>query len=173
MINEDPIGDYIKSWEEFRFIPGAVSALKSLAKRGFEIVIVSNQAGVGDGAFDEAALRDITRKMLAQLKQSDVPIRNVYYCLHGKEDGCNCRKPKTGLFEQAARDIVFDPKRTYFIGDKLTDIQAGKNFGMKTIFVLTGHRSYDRHKLKVGDQPEKIFPSLKEAAEFVAAQNTA
>lgn len=173
VINEDPIGDYIKSWKEFRFISGAVEAMKRLAQNGFEIIILSNQAGVGDGVFKESALHNITRNMLAELKKSGVEIKKVYYCLHGKEADCGCRKPKTGLFEQAARDIAFDPSDTYFIGDKLTDVQAGKNFGIKTIFVLTGHGAYDRPKLKNGNEPEKILPSLKEAAEYVVEQNPA
>ncbi len=172
VINEDPIGDYIKRWEDFRFIPGAIDGLKRLRKQGFEIVILSNQAGIGDGVFKERALRDITKKMLTELEGSGIEVKGIYYCLHGKEADCDCRKPKIGLFKQAARDIPFDPAKTYFIGDKFTDVQAGKNFGMKTIFVLTGHGIHDQSKLTAGNQPEKIFPSLKEAAEYVAKQNS-
>lgn len=173
VINEDPIGDYIKRWEDFRFIPGAVEALKHLTEHGFEIIILSNQAGIGDGIFSESALQDITKKMLAALMKSGIKIKRVYYCLHGKEADCACRKPKTGLFEQAAREVRFDPANTYFIGDKWTDVQAGKNFGMRTLFVLTGHGVHDQAKFSAGNGPEKTFPSLKEAAEYAVSRKAA
>lgn len=167
VINEDPIGDYVKCWKDFRFIPGVLEALKKLARAGFGIVIISNQAGVGDGEYSEEALGDITDKMKAELKKNGIPVKGIYYCLHGKEAGCDCRKPKVGLFEQASRDFAFQPAKTYFIGDKWSDVQAGKSFGLKTIFVLTGHGSADRHKLQGDSQPEKILPSLAEAVDYV------
>jgi len=167
VINEDPIGDYVKRWEDFRFIPGTVQALKRLVKAGFQIVIVSNQAGIGDGEYTEAALKEITNKMLSELQKSNISIRGIYYCLHGKSANCECRKPKTGLFQQAARDIRFDPSETYFIGDKLSDVQAGKSFGFRNLFVLTGHGKIDQAKLTKVDAPEKILPSIKEAADYV------
>ena len=169
VINEDLIGDYIKHWKDFRFIPGSLEALQKLAEHGYDIVIISNQAGIGDGVFTETALNELTKKMMDELKKSLVPIKAVYYCLHGKEAGCDCRKPKTGLFVRAARDIYFDPSKTFFIGDKVTDIEAGKKFGLKTLFVLTGHGSSDQPKLTGELIPEKVFPSLKEAADYVIA----
>ena len=170
VINEDPIGDYVKRWEDFRFMPGVLTALKQLIEAGFKIIIISNQAGVGDGEYTEDALNDITDKMKMELRKNGILVHKIYYCLHGKNAGCDCRKPKTGLFERAARDIAFHPAETYFIGDKLTDVQAGKNFGLKTIFVLTGHGTVDQHKLQKNAQPEKILPSLKEAVNYILNQ---
>ena len=170
VINEDPIGDYVKRWEDFRFIPGVLESLKRLVQAGFGIVIISNQAGIGDGEYSEEALNDITDKMMRELKKNRIPIKGIYYCLHGKEANCDCRKPKTGLFKQAAHDISFRPADTYFIGDKQSDIQAGKNFGLRTVFVLTGHGTVDQHKLKPGNQPEIIVSSLREAVAYVLNQ---
>lgn len=170
VLNEDPIGDYVKSWQDFRFIPGTLQALKKLNNAGFDIVIISNQAGIGDGAYTETALKEITDNMLAELKKERIPIRGIYYCLHGKEADCACRKPKTGLFEQAARDIFFEPSQTYFIGDKVSDVQAGKNFGLRTLFVLTGHGKYDQARLKEGEQPERILTSLREAVDYLLSR---
>jgi D-glycero-D-manno-heptose 1,7-bisphosphate phosphatase len=171
VINEDPIGDYVKRWEDFRFIPGVLDALKQLVDAGFSIVIVSNQAGIGDSVYSEKALNEITKNMIQELKKNNIPIRGIYYCLHGKEADCDCRKPKTGLFKQAACDISFIPAKTYFIGDKYSDVQAGKSFGLKNVFVLTGHGITDQHKFKSNDQPEKIVPSLKDAASYVLSQS--
>lgn len=171
VINEDPIGDYIKRWEDFRLMTGVISALKQFVDQGYSIVIISNQAGIGDGQFSKEALDKITEKMLALLLEQDIKIRAVYYCLHGKKANCDCRKPKTGLFERAAQDILFDRAKTYFIGDKATDIEAGIRFGLRTVFVLTGHGSNDRSKLVADRVPEHIAPSIAEAAQYVLDRN--
>ena len=167
VINEDLIDDYIKSWDDFRFIPGSVEAMKKLSAKGYNIVIISNQAGIGDGIYSETTLDHITNRMLHELKQNSVEVKGIYYCLHGKDAGCECRKPKTGLFVQAAKDIKFNPTETYFIGDKATDIEAGKKFGLKTLFVLTGHGALDQSKLVNDLKPEKIFPSIIEVADYI------
>jgi D-glycero-D-manno-heptose 1,7-bisphosphate phosphatase len=167
VINEDPIGDYIKRWEDFRFITGALTALRRLAETGFRIVIVSNQAGIGDGAYPEAALKEITKNMLEHLKREGIRVRSIYYCLHGKQAGCDCRKPKTGLFVKAEQDISFDREQTFFIGDKTSDIEAGKAFGLRTILVLTGHGKSDLGKLRKDLEPEQISPSIVEAVLYV------
>lgn len=170
VINEDLIGDYVKRWEDFHFIPGAQEALKNLYDSGFDIVIISNQAGIGDSVYTESALKEITAEMISNLKKNGIEIRGIYYCLHGKEANCDCRKPKTGLFQQASRDIPFKPSETYFIGDKRSDAQAGKKFGFRTIFVLTGHGEKDRPELTKEEWPEQILPSLKEAADYILRQ---
>lgn len=167
VINEDPIGDYVKRWEDFRFIPGVIQALKQLTDHDFEIVIISNQAGIGDGIYSKAALEEITEGMKKELNRNGVRLRGIYYCLHGKEENCDCRKPKTGLFRQATKDIDFNPSETFFIGDKVSDIQAGRDFGLRTLFVLTGHGTQDQFRLKEGERPEEIFSSLKEAVDYV------
>ena len=167
VINEDPIGDYVKHRDDFRFIPGSIEALKRLNESGFDIVIVSNQAGIGDGVFTKSALREVTDHMLAELKKHKIQIKGIYYCVHGKEANCECRKPKTGLFQQAAKDIAFNPSETYFVGDKASDMQAGRNFGLRTLFVLTGHGTKDRPRLKPNESPEQIFSSLGEATDYI------
>lgn len=172
VINEDLIGDYIKKWEDFRFIPGSIEALRKLNQEGYELVIISNQAGVGDGVYTNEALNDITDKMVEELRKNSVRIKGIYYCLHGKDAGCDCRKPNTGLFVQAAHDIEFNPSETYFIGDKATDVEAGKNFGLKTLFVLTGHGRIDEAKFNGSLQPEKVFPSIQEAVHYVLSLHT-
>lgn len=171
VINEDKIGDYITRWEDFRFIPGAVEALKKLSSTGFRIIIVSNQAGIGDGVYSESALNHITKQMLRELRSKKIRISKVYYCLHGKTAGCGCRKPETGLFRKARKDFKFDPRQTFFIGDKVTDVLAGGRFGLRSLFVLTGHGQNDREKLDAIGKPEGIFPSLKEAADYATSHS--
>lgn len=154
VINVDLIGDYIKSWNEFRFEAEAEEALRLLSDHGYEVIIISNQAGVGDGIFPESALKDVHSKMISTLEKQGIKIRSAYYCLHGKDEGCRCRKPELGLFEAAAKTIPFLKNKTYFIGDKKTDIEAGKRFGLKTAFVRTGHGKADEAKLTADCRPD-------------------
>lgn len=163
VINVDPIGDYIKCWKDFKFEEGALEALKELSNRGFSIIIISNQAGIGDGVYPESALWDIHEKMMAVFKEKSIRVEGAYYCLHGKNAGCQCRKPEIGLFERAATKYRFKAENTYFIGDKLSDIQAGKSFGLKTIFVRTGHGKLEEKKLKGRLVPDLTADNLAEA----------
>ncbi len=168
VINVDPIGDYIKSWDDFHFEKGALSALKAIADAGFEIILISNQAGIGDGVYPESALWDIHNHMLDEFKKQGIRILSTHYCLHGKQAGCKCRKPETGLFEEATRNLNYDPKKTFFIGDKATDVEAGKRFGLRTIFVRTGHGKYDEPKLTPALKPDFVVNALPDAVSLLS-----
>ena len=167
VINVDPIGDYVKSWADFKFEPGAIEALQLLDKKGYQIIIISNQAGIGDGLYKESDLQDIHTRMIGEMEKNHIPVRSAHYCLHGKQAGCACRKPETGLFEDAVKNIQFSKSETYFIGDKNTDIEAGKRFGIKTIFVRTGHGQYDESKLKPPYVPELVAENLLDAVKKI------
>jgi D-glycero-D-manno-heptose 1,7-bisphosphate phosphatase len=166
VINVDLIGDYIKSWSEFRFEAGALEAMKALSDLGYDIIIISNQAGVGDGVFSEEALWDVHQKMLDEMERAGISVLDTYYCLHGKQAGCGCRKPATGLFEQASHDYRFDRKNTFFIGDKASDVEAGRKFGLKTIFVRTGHGKNEEKKLTGALKPDHIADNLEQAVRY-------
>ena len=169
VINVDPIGDYVKTWEDFRFEGGALDALKEIADLGYEIILISNQAGIGDGIYPESSLRDIHQKMLAEFKQKGIKIRSSHFCLHGKNAGCKCRKPEIGLLNEAVKGLDFDRSKTYFIGDKATDMQAGKRFGLRTIMVLTGHGRTDIRAMSAGVLPDYLVESLLQAVPLLKA----
>lgn len=168
VINVDPIGDYIKRWEDFQFEEGALEALEMLSRAGFSTIVISNQAGVGDGIYPESELKRIDQDMRKVFEKKGIRFEASYYCPHGKKADCECRKPKTGLFKKAARHHAFDPASTYFIGDKITDIEAGKAFGLKTILVRTGHGKENELKLMgLAVQPDLICDSLWHAAQLL------
>ena len=169
VINVDPIGDYVKTWKQFRFERGALPSLKKLTERGYQIILISNQAGIGDGVYPESVLWEIHKKMLALLKKKGIKIFASHFCLHGKQAGCKCRKPETGLFKKAVRGIRFDPSKTFFIGDKATDVEAGKRFGIRTILVKTGHGKFDIKKLTPKFQPDFIVDRLPDAIKLLPA----
>lgn len=161
--------DYIKKWEEFKFIEEGVEGLKILNDAGYKVIIISNQSGVNKGLFTQKDLDEITENMLKELRKKGINnILKVYYCIHTKEENCNCRKPKTGLFKKAEEEIgKIDFSKTFFIGDSDTDVIAGKNIGAKTILVLTGKTKTEEETEGWEIKPDYIFPSLKEAAEFI------
>jgi len=133
-----PKGDYVKSWGEFEFLPGAIEALKLLSQNDYEIYIVTNQAGIARGVMSEEDLGTIHDKLKKELGKHHARINGIYYCPHGWNDGCECRKPKPGMFFQGANDHNLDLTKTILIGDDERDLQAGNAAGCKTILVKKG-----------------------------------
>jgi len=172
VINKYPgDADYVKSWREFKFLPKAKSALKRLTDRGFQIAIISNQAGVSKGVFSKEHLDLITEKMLKELKESGAYIAGVYYCTHRDQDYCSCRKPKIGLIEIAIarlkdKGLKANPLDTYFVGDTIRDIETGKNAGFKTILVFSG-KEKPENKNNWQIQPDFTASDLSEAADII------
>ena len=167
VINRDPgFGDYIKSWAEFEFLPGAVDAIKLLNKNGYEIFVISNQAGVDRGLFSEEALNEITANMLKEIEARGGKIRWVSYCTHATDAGCDCRKPNTGQIKKATKGLDIDFKKAYFIGDSRLDVGAGKNMGCKTILLLTGKETVEDSKTWE-HKSDFIMNNLMEAVKWV------
>ncbi len=169
VINVDPVGDYIKRWEDFRFEEGALEGLKILSQKGYDIIVISNQAGIGDKVYPESELWRIDMNMIDIFRKNGIRFRSSHYCRHGKKAKCKCRKPGIGLFEEAVKGISFERSQTYFIGDKISDMEAGRRFGLKTIFVLTGHGKYEKDRLGGGLKPDFICDSLLDAAQKVVS----
>ncbi|MFC1917399.1 HAD-IIIA family hydrolase [Chloroflexota bacterium] len=134
-----PRAEYVKRWEEFEFLPEATQALRLLTQNGYDICMVTNQAGIARGVMSEQDLKDIHEELGKELEKHDAKISAIYYCPHGWDDGCECRKPKPGLLYQAARDHNLDLTKTIFIGDDERDMQAGTAAGCKTILVTPGN----------------------------------
>ena len=167
VINED-LFDYVKEWEKFRFNEGVLEGLKRLSDASYKIILISNQAGVGDGHFSEEKHWDIHKQMLGVFQQNGINVYASYYCLHGKNEGCECRKPKTGLFRKASRNgVVFDRGQTYFLGDKASDIEAGKNFGLRTILIRTGYGREHEPLCEGVLQPDAVVNNFQEAVERI------
>ena len=142
VINKKPSkADYIKNWDEFEFLPGAMEALKLLTQNGYEIYIISNQAGIARGMMTKDDLKEIHEKMKKELENHGAKISGIYHCPHGWDEGCECRKPKPGMFFQAAREHHIDLTKTIFIGDDERDLQAGNAAGCKTI-LITHNKSF-------------------------------
>ena len=127
--------DYVKRWDEFEFLLGSTEAITLLTKNGYDIYIISNQAGIARKMMTEDNLKEIHEKMKNELRKHGARISDIYYCPHGWDEGCECRKPKPGMFFQAAREHHIDLTKAIFIGDDERDLQAGNAAGCKTTLV--------------------------------------
>lgn len=130
-----PKADYIKKWEEFEFLPGAVKAIKNLTSEGYEIYLITNQPGIARGVMTKQDLDLIHQKIQEELEKNGGKIKSIYACLHNWDEQCECRKPKPGLLFQAARENCIDLTKAVFVGDDERDMQAGEAAGCKTILV--------------------------------------
>ncbi len=136
-INHDS-DDYIKSPQEWEPLPGALEAIAKLNHAGWHVVVVTNQSGLGRGLFDVATLNAMHAKMHTMLAAAGGRVDAVFYCPHVPEDGCHCRKPEPGLFEQIAERYGLDLKDTPAVGDTARDLVAATATGCKPHLVLTG-----------------------------------
>ncbi|MEA2428003.1 MAG: D-glycero-D-manno-heptose 1,7-bisphosphate phosphatase [Thermoleophilaceae bacterium] len=126
-----PEGDYVKSWEEFELLPGAVEAVRALRDAGLRVVIVTNQRGIALGRMTEDDLAEIHSRMLEQLG----PVDAVYHCPHD-EGECDCRKPLPGMLVRAAEEVPgVDLARSVTIGDSESDMEAGRAAGTRTLLI--------------------------------------
>ena len=130
--------DYVKSVAEFVFLSPAFPGFRRLAKLGWPIVVITNQAVIGRGMATPATVEEVHAFMCRVVQLAGGRIDGVYYCPHHPEDHCDCRKPRPGLLLQAAEEMLIDLKHSYLVGDHLSDLQAARAAGCQPIFVTTG-----------------------------------
>jgi D-glycero-D-manno-heptose 1,7-bisphosphate phosphatase len=136
VLNErPPQAEYIQTWEGFRWLPGALEAVKLFKRSGHKLILVTNQPGIARGVLTEEALTNIHGRMQAELAQEDASLDAIYFCPHGWDEGCFCRKPSPGMLFEAQRDFHLDLTKTTFFGDDERDIQAGEAAGCRTVLV--------------------------------------
>lgn len=136
-INEDR-DDFVKSPEEWVPLPGALEAIAKLNHAGWHVVIASNQSGLGRGLFDVAALNAMQTKMFKLLGALGGRIDAVFYCPHAPDEGCGCRKPAPGLYQQIGERYGLDLAGVPIVGDSVRDLQAAAAVGAAPHLVLTG-----------------------------------
>ena len=136
-INEER-ENYVKSADDWVPLPGALDAIARLNHAGWHVVVATNQPGLGGGLFDMTALSEVHLKMNALLKTPGGRIEAVFICPHTPDDGCNCRKPKPGMFLQIGARYGADLSHVPAVGNALHDAQAGLAAGCPAHFVRTG-----------------------------------
>lgn len=159
--------------ERVRLAPRAADAVRLLAERGWRVVVVTNQSGVARGMFAVAALEGVRTRIAALLRdECNAGLAGFYYCPHHPDGSvaefavpCGCRKPGTGLLEQAASDLAVSLRDSWMVGDILDDVEAGNRAGCRTILVDNGHETEWREGAL--RHPGAIVPDLLAAARIV------
>ena len=166
VINEEVT--YLSNPNDFKFIDGSIKALQILKKKGYLLIVITNQSGIARGYFTEMILYKIHDKMMKILKKNNIFLDDIFYCPHHPEftGACNCRKPNPGMIIQATKKYNIDLENSYMIGDTLNDISTGKNANCKTILVLTGYGKKDQKKLST-IKPDMICTNLLEFAKNI------
>ena len=138
---------YVHKMDEFHFIDGVFEACRELGKAGYRLIVITNQAGIARGYYTEDDFHHLTKWMLDSFRRQAVEIDGVYYCPHhpvhgvgGYRRDCGCRKPASGMILRAAQDHRLDLRQSILVGDKVTDIEAGRAAGIGCcVLVRTGH----------------------------------
>jgi D-glycero-D-manno-heptose 1,7-bisphosphate phosphatase len=137
VINENR-RDYVKRWDEFEFLPGALASLRRLASTPYAIVVLSNQSAINRGLVSWAEVNAINDRMLRKIEEAGGRIDGLYVCPHRPDEGCGCRKPEPGLLHEAAEELEIDLASSYLVGDALCDMQAALTARCVPLLVLTG-----------------------------------
>lgn len=143
--------NYLHTWAEWEWIAGAPDAIKRFNEAGYVVIVTSNQAGVARGFYREQDIDSLHQQVDADLQKQGAHIDAYYYCPHHPEHGevrdCDCRKPEPGMLLRAAAEHDIDLLKSFMIGDKVSDVEAGLNAGVIPILVETGYGKDERADL--------------------------
>jgi D,D-heptose 1,7-bisphosphate phosphatase len=160
--------DYLYKVDDFEFEPGALEAIKIFKELGYLVVVVTNQSGVARGYYTEEDVQILHSFLQKKSLEAGGGVDAFYYCPHHPEKGlgdynkkCDCRKPGPGMFLEAKQDLDIDFNKSLVVGDKLSDVNAGENLGMRGILVRTGHGKKEEFKAGVTTE---VYDSLYDFA---------
>jgi D-glycero-D-manno-heptose 1,7-bisphosphate phosphatase len=171
VINEER--NYVHRIEDFVLLPGVAQGLALLRDAGYRLIVVTNQAGIARGYYDKSAMDRLHDHLREQLALQGVALDAIYFCPHHPSGSvkelafeCDCRKPAPGMLLQAAKDFELDMSASVLIGDKLSDVQAGKRAGVgRVVIVESGHKVEDGARLQADD----VAADLLAAAQLLTA----
>ena len=165
---------------EFILLPRVPEAIRAINSLGFLAVVISNQPGIAKGKFSESLLEAMTHQMISELAAHGSRIDSVYYCYHHPEGVidayrkiCDCRKPKPGMLLRAAQELDIAVDQSYFIGDGITDMQAGQEAGTTNLLVYPSSKCYICEELiRHHVQPHYIVASLHDGVKLIQQVET-
>jgi D-glycero-D-manno-heptose 1,7-bisphosphate phosphatase len=152
---------YLSDPAQVELLPGAADGLRLLQEAGYGLVLITNQSGIGRGMFTQQDLERVHARLEELLAAEGVHLDGIYSCPHAPEEDCDCRKPRTKLVRDAARDFGFNLTETWVVGDKLADIDLARNAGARSILVRTG---YGQDAEAKGAKADVVVDGLREAA---------
>jgi D-glycero-D-manno-heptose 1,7-bisphosphate phosphatase len=165
---------YLGRIDRLSLFPWSVDAIRAFNRAGLPVVVVTNQAGVARGFFDETVVQEVHDALDRRLRAGGARIDAYYYCPHhpeGKIESyrlqCDCRKPGRALVDRAARDLGVDPTRSFVVGDRWLDVALANNIGADGLLVRTGYGRVEEAQPKEGVVPAAIVNNLVEAASWI------
>lgn len=171
VINHDSDA-YIKTVDEWIPIPGSMEAIARLNRAGYRVVVATNQSGIARGLFDLETLSSMHKKLHELASSAGAHIDGIFFCPHGPEDKCNCRKPKPGLFQEIQSRIGIDLHGVPTVGDSLRDLQAGVSMGCVPYLVKTG-KGIKTVETKAEELPKgtRVFEDLMAVAKHLVPED--
>ena len=172
---------YVNHIDRLRLFPWTAPAVRKLNEAGLAVVVVTNQSGVGQGYFPEELVREVHERIRKELASEGARVDAFYYCPHhpnarlaAYRQACRCRKPDTGMIEQAAADLGLDLRSAYVVGDSTRDIEMGFRAGARTVLVLTGYGkgNYEYHRAGWLRPPDLVVENLREAVKKILAKKS-
>jgi D-glycero-D-manno-heptose 1,7-bisphosphate phosphatase len=150
-------------------LPGVAAAIARLNEARYPVFVTTNQSGVGRKYFPESVVTEVNALMGKALEMQNANLTAIYYCAHATGEECDCRKPKTGMAERAAKEHKIDLSRSYFIGDRRSDIEFGHNAGGRSILVRTGYGEgeFEWHLANWARKPDFVALDLSEAVDWI------
>jgi D-glycero-D-manno-heptose 1,7-bisphosphate phosphatase len=164
---------YLNHASRFRMFPFAAGAIQRLNAAELPVVVITNQSGVGRGYFPESLVHAVHDLMKRQLAAAGAHLDAIYYCPHAGSDHCDCRKPKPGLLERAARQHNLDLRRSFLVGDRYGDVELARRADARSILVRTGYGEGEIqwHRDKWPAPPDFIADDLVAAVDWILRQN--
>jgi D-glycero-D-manno-heptose 1,7-bisphosphate phosphatase len=166
--------EYIHRVEDFEFVPGAIEGLQLLARANIDIIVVTNQAGIAQGIFSETDLAAVNQHMETELLRHRVKLAGIYFCPHHPQATvsryrkvCSCRKPNPGLLVTAMRARGIAPSEAVMVGDKNSDVEAGRALGLTTYLVETGYGASEKRATNA----TYVVPDLLRAVHHIVEDN--
>lgn len=156
--------NYLKDPDLVILEPDAAKGMKALSEAGYKLVMITNQSGIGRGYFTVEDLKAVHARLAELLQAEGVTLDGIYFCPHSPSDNCYCRKPRTGMLEQADRDYHFDHASAAMIGDSKGDIGLAKAFGIKAIQVTYGKKAPI-------DGADFVCDTILDAANYILGQS--
>lgn len=158
---------YLSDPAQLELMPGVVEGLRLLRSSGFGLVVISNQSGIGRGLLSKDVVEATHTRLRELLQEQGVELNGIYYCPHSPEQNCSCRKPSPAMIYQAAEDLDFNPRESFVVGDKSSDLEMGKRANAVTILVLTGYGELQLLREKA----DFVAEDFRQAAAIIVEQS--
>lgn len=172
VINKDS-PDYIKSWAEFHFLPGSVEAIKKLTLNGFAVIIISNQSIINRQMASRRHVEYINDRMKTSIESCGGEIKDIFFCPHTPDDGCDCRKPKPGLIYKAQKKYGINLAASCMVGDSAKDIECARRAGCGCAVLVKSGNAPEAEKILAKKKifPDHIAQDLCRAADWIISND--